>query len=52
MRLLILGWDGADPALVRKLLGRGRLPNLAALISRGLFSELPSIDPDVLTRMP
>lgn len=33
--VLVLGWDGAEPSLIAKLLAQGRLPNLARLIATG-----------------
>jgi len=39
-RVIVLGFDGADHALVAKAVAEGRLPNLAALAARGGFSAL------------
>lgn len=39
-RVIVLGFDGADHALVQKGLAEGRLPNLAALAAKGGFSAL------------
>jgi predicted AlkP superfamily phosphohydrolase/phosphomutase len=33
--VLVLGWDGAEPNLIAKLLAQGRLPNLARLVATG-----------------
>jgi len=33
--VLVIGWDGAEPSLIAKLLAQGRLPNLARLIATG-----------------
>ena len=45
-RLLIVGWDGAEPAIVDRLLRDGRLPNLAGLVARGCYGRLRSTVPD------
>ena len=39
-RLILIGWDGADPATLKRLLAGGRLPNLASLLCRGASLEL------------
>jgi predicted AlkP superfamily phosphohydrolase/phosphomutase len=39
-RVIVLGFDGADHALVAKGIAEGRLPNLAALAAKGGFSAL------------
>src|ERR1700690_825731 len=39
-RVIVLGFDGADHALVAKAVAEGRLPNLAALAAKGGFSAL------------
>lgn len=41
--LVIVGWDGATPELVRPWLDDGTLPNLAALVDRGAFAPLRSL---------
>lgn len=43
--LVVLGIDGMDPQIVRSMIGRGELPNLAALIARGGWSELDTTSP-------
>jgi predicted AlkP superfamily phosphohydrolase/phosphomutase len=43
--MVVLGIDGMDPVLTRGLLERGEMPNLAALIARGGFSELDTTFP-------
>ena len=43
--LVVLGIDGMDPELTRTLLDRGEMPNLAALIAEGGFSELDTTNP-------
>ena len=39
-RVVVLGFDGADHALVEKMIAEGKLPNLAALAKKGGFSKL------------
>ncbi len=39
-RIVILGFDGVDAKIVEEMLGRGELPNLAALARRGGYSPL------------
>jgi predicted AlkP superfamily phosphohydrolase/phosphomutase len=39
-RVVVLGFDGADHALVAKGVAEGRLPNLAALAAKGGFTAL------------
>lgn len=43
--MIVLGIDGMDPQIVRRLLDRGELPNLAALMARGGYSELDTTSP-------
>lgn len=38
-RMLIIGWDGAEPSLVLPWLGQGRLPYLAALVANGGIAQ-------------
>lgn len=47
-RLLVVGLDGLDPALVDRLLAEGRLPNLRRLIERGSRAQIP-VDAPVLS---
>ncbi len=42
---LVLGFDGLDPVMVRKLIGAGQLPNMAKLAKMGGFSRLRSSSP-------
>ena len=44
-RLLIAGWDCADPSLIDSLCDRGRLPNLSALRKSGMCIPLGSTIP-------
>jgi predicted AlkP superfamily phosphohydrolase/phosphomutase len=44
-RLLIVGWDCADPDVTDSLCARGRLPNLSALRRRGLYTPIASTLP-------
>jgi predicted AlkP superfamily phosphohydrolase/phosphomutase len=39
-RVVVLGFDGADHALVQKMIAEGKLPNLAALAKKGGFTRL------------
>jgi predicted AlkP superfamily phosphohydrolase/phosphomutase len=39
-RMVILGFDGLDPALVERWVAEGRLPNMAKLIEQGGFYRL------------
>ena len=42
LRVLLVGWDGAEPALARRWMDEGYLPHLAALAGRGLFTPIRS----------
>ena len=46
-RVLLIGLDGADPALVRRWMGEGRLPHLARIAERGAFIPCESTRPPV-----
>ena len=46
-RLVILGLDGIDPTLCRKLMDEGRLPNLSSLADSGTFKPLGTTTPPV-----
>jgi predicted AlkP superfamily phosphohydrolase/phosphomutase len=46
-RVLVIGADGADPAILHRLLGAGTLPNLARLVSTGSFGPLETTFPPV-----
>src|SRR5690606_11386633 len=43
--IIVLGLDGMDPQITRRLLAAGDMPNLAALIARGGMSELDTTSP-------
>lgn len=44
-RVIILGFDGADPTVVGQMLEAGALPNLKALRDQGTFKKLGSSNP-------
>src|SRR4051812_46570198 len=44
-KVIALGLDGLEPKIVRRLLARGELPNLARLTARGGFSEIATTTP-------
>ncbi len=44
-RVVILGFDGADPGLVARYRREGRLPNLDALAAAGTYSPLTPTNP-------
>ncbi|MBZ5640134.1 MAG: tetratricopeptide repeat protein [Acidobacteriia bacterium] len=44
-KLLVLGLDGADWAILDPLLRQGKMPNLARLIERGIRSKFLTISP-------
>lgn len=39
-RVIVLGFDGMDPDLVKQLMAAGRMPNMARLAASGSFSPL------------
>lgn len=39
-KLVIIGFDGMDPDLVRRYIAEGRLPNMAKLAAEGSFADL------------
>ncbi len=43
--LIILGFDGMDPKLLRTYIAAGKVPHLAALAERGTFLELGTSNP-------
>lgn len=42
MRVLLVGWDGAEPSLVERLIARGALPNVARLAQGGVLTAIAS----------
>jgi predicted AlkP superfamily phosphohydrolase/phosphomutase len=44
-RVLIMGFDGMDPALARKFMDEGKLPNLKKLADSGTFTKLETTQP-------
>src|ERR1700737_3432125 len=44
-RVFVIGFDGMDPALARKWMDAGKLPNLKRLAAEGTFSTLGSTQP-------
>lgn len=44
-KLLVLGFDGMDPAIVNRLMRRGELPNMQRLGERGAFTMMRSTIP-------
>ncbi len=44
-RVIVIGFDGLDPGMVRKWVAQGRLPTFARLIRQGAFGDLWSVLP-------
>ena len=44
-RVLLIGVDGADPAILERLMGEGRLPTFARLRAHGAMGRLRSREP-------
>ncbi len=44
-KVVVLGFDGADPGLIRKYMAEGDLPHLKALAQRGTFRDLTVTNP-------
>jgi Tfp pilus assembly protein PilF len=45
LKVVLIGWDGADWSIARPLMAQGRLPNLQRLVERGASGELHSMVP-------
>ena len=46
-RLLVIGADGMDPAILERLVAQGQLPHLACLLAEGAFGRLATTFPPV-----
>ncbi len=46
-RLVIIGFDGMDPRLVKKFMDEGRLPNFSKLAAEGTFTPLQTAYPSM-----
>jgi predicted AlkP superfamily phosphohydrolase/phosphomutase len=46
-RILVIGADGADPAILQQLMDAGQLPHLARLRTRGVYAPLLTTFPPV-----
>ena len=44
-KVIVLGMDGMDPALVRRFVAEGRMPNFARLMEKGHFGPLATTMP-------
>ena len=44
-KVVVLGFDGADPALVKKYMAEGLMPNFSKMASEGCFEELKVTNP-------
>lgn len=44
-RVLLVGWDAADWKVIRPLMAEGSMPNLAALVERGVHGNLATLHP-------
>lgn len=44
-RVIVLGFDGADPDVAQQMILEGKLPNLAALAQNGTFGPLDTTNP-------
>jgi predicted AlkP superfamily phosphohydrolase/phosphomutase/tetratricopeptide (TPR) repeat protein len=45
VKLLLVGWDAADWKVIRPLLAKGEMPNLAGLMSQGAHGNIATIYP-------
>jgi predicted AlkP superfamily phosphohydrolase/phosphomutase len=46
-KVVVLGFDGADPRLCREYMEKGLMPNLSALAQTGTFEELAPVNPSM-----
>jgi len=44
-KILVLGFDGMDPGIVKRLMGQGQLPNMQRLSGQGVFTMMRSTIP-------
>ena len=44
-RTIVIGFDGMDPALARRWMDEGKMPNFKRLAERGSFHPLPTTNP-------
>ncbi|MBU4404898.1 MAG: alkaline phosphatase family protein [Candidatus Aminicenantes bacterium] len=44
-KMLVLGFDGMDPGIVKRLMGQGQLPNMQRLSGQGVFTMMRSSIP-------
>jgi predicted AlkP superfamily phosphohydrolase/phosphomutase len=43
--IFVVGVDGMDPVILRRMMGEGGMPNLAALAREGTFQSLATVNP-------
>jgi predicted AlkP superfamily phosphohydrolase/phosphomutase len=46
-KVLLIGWDAADWKVLHPLLDAGKMPNLQALITRGVMGNIASLRPEL-----
>lgn len=44
-KVLLIGWDAADWKVIMPLIEQGKMPTLAALINRGVYGRIQTLDP-------
>src|SRR5687767_13294314 len=44
-KVIIIGFDGMDPDLVRQFMGQGMMPNFKKLADQGTFTDLGTTNP-------
>ena len=44
-RVIVLGFDGVEPSIVREMIAQGQLPNLAKIQAAGAFTDLKTTVP-------